>query len=293
MKKVWIILIVVVIVSLAVLAAGSLFMLYSDDDGLHISNRNAAEIFTDKSAKKFDEIEIRTTSSNIEFITADRFGYEYMANAALKTVCTNENSKLTISQDNKQLLFNFSFWRRNNDYVKIYLPETAQMKNVTIKNISGNITIAKLTADKLDIHATSGNADIENIQATGVIIDKTSGNFTIDGCKADNLNVNLTSGQFKAKSLDLGGMTLKVTSGNAELGGKLLGANDITSISGNVTLNVQGEKKDYNSNISVVSGNVTVDGNSTKTYEYENADAANSLKIIATSGNVTVNFKGQ
>ncbi len=292
MKKGWFIILAVVVLSLAVLLVASRFGFYNDASGFHIVNKDAAQIFADKDARKFENIEIKADSTNIEFVTADDYGFEYMTNSAVDTVYSNENGILTITQTSRGKLFSLNRGDRN-DYIKIYIPEEAMLKNVAVTDFSGNITIDRLTADKLEISATSGNADIKNIQAAAVLIDKTSGNVTMDSCKADNLNVNLTSGHFKANSMDMGGMTVQLTSGNAELNGELRGINDITSISGNVTLNIQGEKKDYNSNISVVSGNVNVDGSSTKTYEYENADAANSLKINATSGNVTVNFKGQ
>lgn len=289
MKKVWFIILAVVVLFFAAFLVGSRFAFYTDESGFHMVRNDAAQIYADKAAKKFEDIEIKADSTNIEFIAADDYGFEYAANSTADTVYSNENGKLTITQTSRGRFFNLNLSGKN-EYIKIYIPKEAVMKNVAVTDFSGNITIDRLMTDKLNINATSGNANIGNLQAATVIIDKTSGNVNIDGCKADNLNVNLTSGKLKAKSMELGGMTIKVTSGNTELDGKLLGANDITSLSGNVTLNIQGEKKDYNSNISVISGNVTVDGNNTKTYEYENADAANSLKINATSGNVTVNF---
>jgi hypothetical protein len=293
MKKVWIIIIVAVVLSGAVLAVGSLFIIYKDDGGFHVASRNAAEIYANKDANKFEEIEIKTTSSNIEFVIANRYGFEYMANAILETTYSNENGKLTITQDAKPLLFSLNFWSFKNDYVKIYLPENAKLKNVKISNVSGNITVANMTAENLDINATSGNTTINNITTAIFSLDKTSGNVKINDCNTGIMNVRLVSGGLKAENIETGSMKVNLTSGNVTLDGKLSGMNDIKSISGNVTLNLQGEKKDYNSDISVVSGNVTVDGNKTKTYEYENAEAVNSLKINSTSGNVTVNFKGQ
>jgi lia operon protein LiaG len=292
MKKVLIIIIPIVILSVALFAVGSTFIFYTDEQGLHVSSKNSAQIYTDTDAWKFEEIEIQTDSSNIEFITADRYGFEYMANDAVDTTFSNEDGKLTITQSSKALLFNFNLAGKS-DYIKIYLPTKANMKNVIIHDNSGNITIAQLTTENLDINVISGNAEFENIQASLVSIDNTSGNIAMNDCKTDSMNITLISGQLGAKNLETGGMKINVTSGNVELTGKLAGTNELSSVSGNVTLNITGEKNAYNSNISVVSGNVTVDGNRTNTYEYENADAANSLKINVTSGNVTVNFDNQ
>ena len=45
MKKVWIIIAAVVVFSLAVLFIGSRFVFYTDSEGFHISDKNAAQIF--------------------------------------------------------------------------------------------------------------------------------------------------------------------------------------------------------------------------------------------------------
>ncbi len=217
MKKTWIIIAAAVIFSLAAVLVMSRVIVYSDETGYHVANRNAAQIFADKDAWNFQNIEIQTDSSNIEFITTNQYGFEFMADSIINTVYTNENGKLTITQSSKDLLFNLNIGSTKDDYIKVYVPERAELKNVKITGKNATITLANL--------------------------------------KAENV--------------------------------------DITSVNGNITITLVGEKKDYNSNISADGGTLTVDGSVVETYQQENTDAAKSIKINSSSGDVMVDFKAQ
>lgn len=217
MKKTWIIIAVAAILALVALFGVSRVVLYTDETGFHVADRNAAQIYVEKDAWNFQNIEIQAVNSNIEFLTENRFGFEFMADSVINTVYTNENGKLTITQSSKDLLFDLNLWSTKDNYVKVYIPERAQLKNVKITGENGAITIALLKAEQVEI----------------------------------------------------------------------------ASASGNITLTLAGEQKDYNSSITAAGGKITVDGNVVETYQQENADATKSLKISAAGGDVTVNFKGQ
>ena len=217
MKKTWVIIAVAVVLVLAALLGVSRVVLYTDETGFHVADRNAAQIYVEKDAWNFQDIEIQAVNSNIEFITENRFGFEFMADNVIDTVYTNDNGKLTIIQSSKDLLFDLNLWSTKDNYVKVYIPERAQLKNIKIFGESGPITIATLKAEHVDI----------------------------------------------------------------------------ASASGNITLTLAGEQKDYNSSITAAGGKITVDGSVVETYQQENADATKTLKISAAGGDVTVNFIGQ
>ncbi len=217
MKKTWIITAVAVVLTLAVLFGVSRVVLYSDETGFHVVDRNAAQIYADKDAWKFENIELQTVNSNIDLIITNRFGFEFMAESAVDTVYTNKDGKLTITQTSKDLLLNFNLWSTKKDYVKIYIPDRSNLKTVKINAKNGEINIANL--------------------------------------KAENL--------------------------------------DITGATGNVTVTLAGQAKDYNSDITAEGGSITVDGKAVESYQIKNADATKSVKINSDGGDVTVHFKGQ
>lgn len=189
MKKTWIIIAVVVVLSLAVLLGMSRVILYSDETGFHVADRNAAEIYMDKDAWKFEDIEIQTVKANVEFVITNRFGFEFMADSTTDTVYTNQDGKLTITQSSKDLLLDFNLWSTKKDYVKLYIPERSELKNVKIISENGEITIAKLKAENLDITNVSGKITVtlagdEKDYNSDVTTE--GGSITVDGNALDS-----------------------------------------------------------------------------------------------------------
>jgi DUF4097 and DUF4098 domain-containing protein YvlB len=290
MKKVLIILIIVVIAAAAVMAVGTKVNVYQDAKGIHFADRNSAEILSEKDTKVFNEIEIKTDSANIKFVTGDYFGYEFMAGSTVDTTYSLANKKLTITQKSKTMLFNLNLGSLKSDYITIYLPEEAILNNVTISDKSGTITINKLNCENLDVSSVSGNDVINSASASVISVDKTSGNIDMKNIKAGSLYMVLNSGNLNASGMETGAVDIGQTSGNVTMAGELLGSSVISAVSGNINLNITGAKTDFNRDISVTSGNVNVDGSQAKSNQYENANAVNSLKLKSTSGNITVNF---
>ena len=290
MKKVLVILIIVLVAAAAVVAAGSQINVYQDAKGIHFADRNSAEILSEKDSKHFNEIQIKTDSANIEILTGDNFGFEFMAGSTVDTSYSLVDKKLTITQKSKTMLFNLNLWSQKSDYIRIYLPKEAIMNNISISDESGNITINTLNCENLDITSTSGNTVLNTASSSIILIDKTSGNVDMKNCRTGRLDMSLTSGNLNASGMETGAVSISQTSGNITMAGKLLGDTVISGVSGNIKLDITGDKATYNRDISVISGNVNVDGSSNKSDKYENASATNSLKLKTTSGNVTVNF---
>lgn len=292
MKKVLIIVLAVAAVCLAVFAAGYWLDFYFEDGRPHISKKSAGETFSDLHITGFENIDINTASTNIEVVTGEDYGFEYVAPRGRKTTWSNENGKLSITQKNRSMFLNFGFLYGRDDYIRVIVPAGAQLKTGGLRVASGNIDVSGLVFETLGIDAVSGNTSLIGTQAAQMDVSSTSGNIRLNGCKAGRLEAKVTSGNLDAEKLETEGMTVKLTSGNAALEGSFLGSSKLTAVSGDVTLVINGKKTDYNRDISVVSGNVTVDGERTGSEKYENAAAGNALEIDLTSGNVRVSFTG-
>ncbi|HZK39345.1 MAG TPA: DUF4097 family beta strand repeat-containing protein [Clostridia bacterium] len=184
MKKTWIFTALAVVLTLAVLFGVSRVVLYTDETGFHVVDRNAAEIYVNKDAWKFENIELETVDSNIEFVITNRFGFEFMADSTMDTVYTNQDGKLSIRQSSKDLLLNFNLWPTKKDYVKLYIPDRVDLKQVKINAKNGEITIARLKCENLDITSDTGNITVTLAgQAEDYNSDITAdgGSITVDG----------------------------------------------------------------------------------------------------------------
>lgn len=292
MKKVLMIVLAVALVCLAVFAAGYWLDIYAEDGRLHVSKKSAGETYSDLHAAAFENLEIDAGSTDVEVVAGEDYGFVYVASRGKMTVWSNENGTLKLTQKNRSVFLNFDFLTGRGDYIRVTVPAGVQLKSAGLKVASGNIDVSGLACETLGIDAVSGNTTLDGTGAAQLNLSATSGNLRLNNCRAGLLEVRLISGNLNAEKLETEGMDVELTSGNASLAGKFLGSSKLTAVSGDVTLAVDGIKTDYNRNISVVSGNVTVDGEQTGSEKYENAAAENALDIDLTSGSVRVSFTG-
>jgi len=292
MKKVIIIVLAVAAVCLAVFAAGYWLDFYVEDGRPHIAKKSPGETYSDLHITGFENLTINAASTDIEVVTGEDYGFAYIAPRGMKTTWSNENGTLSVTQKNRSMFLNFGFLYGKDNYIRVTVPAGAQLKTAGLRVASGNITMTGVGCETFTSDAVSGNTSLTGTQAAQMDVTSTSGNIRLNGCKAGRLEVKLISGNLDAESLETEGLNVDLTSGNAALEGQFLGSSKLTAVSGDVTLAVNGLKTDYNRNISVVSGNVTVDGERTQSEKYENAAAGNALDIDLTSGNVRVDFTG-
>jgi len=291
-KKALIIVLCLAAVCLAVFAAGYWLDIYVEDGRLKVSRKSAGETFSDVHIAAFERLDVNAAGTDIEVVTGKDFGFAYVASRGKTTAWSNENGKLSIKQKNRSMFLNFGFLFGRDDYIRVTVPPGVQLKAATLRVASGNIDVSGLISDTLGVDTVSGNTSLAGTYARRMDAASTSGNIRLKDCEAVRLAVKLTSGNLDAEKLKTQGMDVKLTSGNAVLEGKFLGASKLTAVSGDVTLAVDGSKADYNRNISVVSGSVTVDGARTGSEKYENEAAQNTIDIHLTSGNVRVHFTG-
>lgn len=292
MKKGLIIVLAVAAVLLGLFAAGYWLDIYVEGGRPHVSKKSPGETYSEMHATAFENLTINAAATDIEVVTGEDYGFAYVASRGKTTVWSNENGKLSITQKNRGMFFNFGFLAGRDDYIRVTVPAGTQLKTAGLLAASGNIDVSAIECGNLDIDAVSCNTGLTGTQADRLNLKSTSGNIRLNGCKAGELEIRLVSGNLNADELQTGGMNADLTSGNATIAGQLLGSSKLTAVSGDVTLAIDGIKTAYNRNISVVSGNVTVDGERTQSEKYENAAAVNSLIIDLTSGNVRIDFTG-
>jgi len=276
------------------LAMGALFVLIGFCMGATRGDEETEKQYvSEPDTAPFTSINLNMVSHDIEFVASERYGIEITNNSNTEVTWSLQDGRLTIKEESKRKILGFGFLRnifKGGSSLKIYLPADADLGEVSIKNVSGKITIADLDCTLLRINVVSGKTEISRITVDRLIFEGVSGRLTTHQCRAESVKVSIISGDSSFSVLKSGSLSFDTVSGGIDISGELLGYNDIKAISGNVRLNVSGKPADYNKQVSLLSGRLRINGqNFGKNYS-ENTGAPNSLKIDTVSGDVDVDF---
>ena len=181
--------------------------------------------------------------------------------------CTQNNE--TIRIDEKE----HNWFQRNNvGELIIYIPNDLEFDRVKINTGAGKIDIEKITTKKLSLEIGAGETKIEELNVTDEAkIDGGAGKVTILSGKINNLD------------LDMG-------VGSSEVNSELKGDSDIDAGIGELKINVNAPKEDYNIKVSKGIGNITIDGK-TVSDDTTYGDGENDIRIDGGIGNIKIDFK--
>jgi len=206
MKTVWKIIGLVVFIGLVLTITGLLLgasrTLYLDKTGVHISGSEIS-IVEELDLEEFNEIYVDVSFSDIEIIRSDTFGIElYGENFEWDWTLEDYVLRITDIGSPRIQISHFDFFQKQNNYVKIFLPDPDSLSplGVVLKTGSGNIRLSDFTIISFQAYSAFGNVDIENIRAGGMKIELGSGNFTGSNLEVFNLiyTNNFGDGHFQS-----------------------------------------------------------------------------------------------
>jgi DUF4097 and DUF4098 domain-containing protein YvlB len=264
MKKKWIIIAILAVMGLTFLTIGAIS---SGRGMIFMSGEN--EFIEVRDTEPITSIYIGFVSSNIRFVESDSFGYEISHKSEKNIHHSISDGVLRIEERLRIRFINFDF-RREREYVNVFLPSDVSLDTVEIRTTSGNTNIGSFECEKLIVRLTSGNTTINNVTAK-------------------NAELRMTSGNINATDFNTNGMNVNITSGRASLSGRFTGTSNFNLTSGNLNLTIDGEERDYNRNMRITSGRVNVNGNRQSTGN-TSIGGLHDLDIRITSGNVEINF---
>lgn len=133
------------------------------------------------------------------------------------------------------------------------------------KGISGGVSISDLAIKKMEVSNSSGLILLENIVSENEIYAlNTSGYIKVVNCVAKSIQVNNTSGYIYVDKINATSIYLKNTSG---------------AINGSI----KGKSNEFSIEVSQTSGYTNI-------HTSINAQAPKSLKVLATTGSITLSF---
>ena len=128
------------------------------------------------------------------------------------------NDALVIREEDERKFYEKWFGFLGQMKITVYLPESTYSE-LKIKTVTGDTLVEDaFTLDKVNIHATTGNAKLSNITGTSANIDLTTGsviltNYALTG----ELNAKTTTGDFTFNNVQCVKASLHTTSGDFKL----------------------------------------------------------------------------
>lgn len=221
-----------------------------------------------------------------------------------------ENDTLTILQK-KPWYIMFSFTKARN--IEIALPDSLAYANLKVssgsinisseieieelsaKASSGEIFLKDLTVDNAEINVSSGSITITNFETKILEVTASSGKIILKKVKAEGADISLSSGSINLEDANFKNLKISASSGKITATKLFVENSEISASSGTVNLGVVANNPDdYSLDLKTSSGKISVQKDDYNISVYGNlflGNGPNSIKVIVSSGNITINFE--
>ena len=257
---------------------------------------------------EFDDLEVRMDSTDMTVTTGDSYQIYYRLPKNREPELTQQGKKLTIKHPEQMNFMVFDF-DTDNEYIELTVPANDKKYNVDFRASSGDYTIDKVAVEGL-IKLTSGELRLRDFDARDLNVEISSGDVYLDGVNLDQLSAKQTSGTCHFNDAKITDLSLEASSGDYVLSNIRTDSISCTMTSGEITMqdvevnrlegkmtsgkfemNLIGDAKDYDYNITMTSGDFELNGTDyEKQYRVENGNAK-KIAIKATSGDIELNFR--
>lgn len=161
-----------------------------------------------------------------------------------------------------------------NSHIVIYLPEDCSMNMISVSLGAGQLQLGDMTVDNMQASIGAGQLLMEDMDI-------------------GYLEVSLGAGELRADDVTVQTLSASIGAGNMEFDGAINESASISCSMGNVSMKLEGEKQDFNYQLSCVAGNMDIDGDSFAGAVMDRTidnGAAKYMDIDCSMGNVEVDF---
>ncbi|GAB6930458.1 hypothetical protein JCM10914A_44410 [Paenibacillus sp. JCM 10914] len=225
---------------------------------LNMEEINDEEVFP---AEDFQQLQLHTGSTNVNVIqgNSDQIKVSLQGKAStnlaeqIKLKAEPRGDTLVLGVDYPQGI-NLGVQIRNVEMI-LEMPEK-QWKTAVIESGSGNIDIAQLLGDQIEVKASSGNVRLTHVSGDKLQVYTGSGNMSIEEIRAESIMLKAGSGNIRAEQYTAASLSFQNGSGNVELDS---GASELQGKSGSGDILIVTEDLAHNTDIQAGSGKVTID----------------------------------
>lgn len=145
----------------------------------------------------------------------------------------------------------------------------------------------------LDVSLGAGQLKLANLGVQDMVASIGAGQILMEEMAVGSLEVSLGAGELRTDDVTVENLVASIGAGNMEFSGGIYESAQITCSMGNVSMELEGEKEDFNYQLNCVAGNMEIDGDSyagAAVDQYIDNGAAKYMEIECSMGNVEVDF---
>lgn len=204
---------------------------------------------TTETLDSFDNMELDISVSDLTVTTGDSYSISYDTNrASLIPKYKVNQGTLTVTQKSTHN----GFWGNTRCTVRITVPESTVLNNLTADGSVGDVLFKDIQAQKSTLDFSVGDIDLENSALGDCSIDTSTGDIDVRDCTFDNMEID-------------------------------------TSV-GDVSVSVSQDLASYDMTLDTGVGEVTVNGGSHKDHYESKGDSSNTFTIDNSTGDISVNY---
>ena len=162
-----------------------------------------------------------------------------------------------------------------------------------VKNSTITLYLPNSSLQLLDVSLGAGQLKMENLAVQDMTASIGAGQLLMEDMALGNLKVSLGAGELEAEDVTVENLTASIGAGNMDFSGGIYRSAEISCSMGNVDMELEGDKDDFNYQLSCVAGNMEIDGDrysGAAMERYIDNGAAKTITIDCSMGNVEVDF---
>lgn len=183
----------------------------------------------------FTSIEIDVLAADIRVIAGDEWTISYALSEKEPV------KRLGVEGDTLYVETSFDpkeWFDRNEDwFVIVTVPESADLFEVKLESISGNVEIRSVSCENAALTSTSGTVDALGATAQELNLKSVSGALSASDVSADHLEAETVSSDLSLKGT-FGQLEIHTVSGGTDISGSISLQGAIESVSGHITFSI-------------------------------------------------------
>ena len=162
-----------------------------------------------------------------------------------------------------------------------------------IKNSTITLYLPDSSVHLLEVSLGAGKLELKDMVVENMVASIGAGQLLMKDMELGTLEVSLGAGELRAEDVAVENLISSIGAGNMDFSGDIRTSARISCSMGNVSMELAGDKEDYNYQLKCVAGNMEIDGDSfsgASVERYIDNNAARTIELDCAMGNVEVDF---
>ena len=258
----------------------------------------------EQNLEAFQEIDIAVITADIEVVYFDHYGLKADLKgkgrgSAARTSWSVSGGELKLKEKDRKTGFKDFMGAVTNQKmdwegkVTVYLPQGAALEQAVFSVVDGDMNAEKLEAGKFSHASVSGDLHLKNCRFDSFEFNTVSGRADVEDSNLGYAEIAGVSSDLNLLRVTTSELSCDAVDGDLKFVGKPLGKTSITSMSGDVIFEIDGQRQDYEIEQAAswegLSRVKIIDGSGGE--EQSQPGKPNRIEISAMSGEAVITFR--